>query len=92
MLWPLLHHLKLNMHPCSIWSIMSDSLRSLGSMDPSPLGFSDHGLSQARIPEWMAISSPGDLSDPGIEPVSLVSPSLAGGFFTTSVTDIFVHF
>ena len=29
---------------------------------------------------------PGDLSDPGIEPASLVSPSLAGGFFTTSIT------
>ena len=27
--------------------------------------------------------SPGDLSDPGIKPMSLVSPSLAGGFFTT---------
>ena len=29
---------------------------------------------------------PGDLSDPGIEPVSLVSPTLTGGFFTTSTT------
>ena len=26
---------------------------------------------------------PGDLPDPGIEPMSLVSPALAGGFFTT---------
>ena len=26
---------------------------------------------------------PGDLLDPGIKPVSLVSPALAGGFFTT---------
>ena len=26
---------------------------------------------------------PGDLPDPGIEPASLVSPALAGGFFTT---------
>ena len=30
--------------------------------------------------------SPGDLPDPGIEPTSLVSPALAGGFFTTSAT------
>ena len=29
---------------------------------------------------------PGDLPDPGIEPVSLMSPVLAGGFFTTSIT------
>ena len=27
---------------------------------------------------------PGDLPDPGTEPASLVSPALAGGFFTTS--------
>ena len=29
---------------------------------------------------------PGDLPDPGIKPVSLMSPALAGGFFTTSAT------
>ena len=28
--------------------------------------------------------SPGDLPDPGIKPASLVSPALAGGFFTTA--------
>ena len=31
-------------------------------------------------------SPPGDLPHPGIEPVSLMSPALAGGFFTTSAT------
>ena len=30
--------------------------------------------------------TPGDLPDPGIEPASLPSPVLAGGFFTTSAT------
>ena len=30
--------------------------------------------------------SPGDLPDPGIEPESLKSPVLPGGFFTTSAT------
>ena len=29
---------------------------------------------------------PGDLPDLGIEPVSLLSPTLVGGFFTTSAT------
>ena len=29
---------------------------------------------------------PGDLPDPRIEPTSLTSPTLAGGFFTTSST------
>ena len=30
--------------------------------------------------------TPGDLPDPGVEPVSLVFPALAGGFFTSSTT------
>ena len=30
--------------------------------------------------------TPGDLPYPGIEPASLVSPALAGGFVTTSAT------
>ena len=29
---------------------------------------------------------PGDLSDPGVEPVSLMPPALVGGFLTTSTT------
>ena len=29
---------------------------------------------------------PGDLPDPGIEPINLMSPALEGGFFTTSTT------
>ena len=29
---------------------------------------------------------PGDLSNPGIKPMSLMSPALAGRFFTTSAT------
>ena len=37
-------------------------------------------ISQARILEWVAFPSPGDLPDPGIKPAS---PALAGGFLTT---------
>jgi len=29
---------------------------------------------------------PGDLPDPGIKPTCLMSPALAGGYFTTSAT------
>ena len=36
--------------------------------------------------------SPGDLPDPGIEPASLVSPALAGGFFTTAPPGKFGQF
>ena len=32
----------------------------------------------------LPFSTPGDLPDPGIEPLSLMSPALAGGFFTTA--------
>ena len=49
-------------------------------MDCSPPGSPVYGISQARILEWVAISSPGDLPELGIEPAS---PTLAGGFFTT---------
>ena len=34
----------------------------------------------------MLYPPPGDLPDPGIEPVSPKSPALAGGFLTTSTT------
>ena len=54
-------------------------------MDCSPPGLSVHGILQARILEWVAmLSSRGNLPNSGIEPTSLVSPALAGGFFTTS--------
>ena len=35
-------------------------------------GSSVHGAPQARILEWVAIASPGDLPDPGMEPESLM--------------------
>ena len=52
-------------------------------MDCSPPGSSVHGILQARILEWVPFPPPGDLPHPGSEPVSLVSPTLAGEFFTT---------
>ena len=44
------------------------------------------GILQARILEWVAVPPPGDLPNSGIEPASLMSPALTGGFFTTSAT------
>ena len=46
---------------------------------PLPLEFS-------RQEYWSGVPTPGDLPDPGIKLISLVSPTLAGGFFTTSDT------
>ena len=45
-----------------------------------------HGILQARILEWVALPFSRDHPDPRIEPESLMSPALAGGFFTASVT------
>ena len=39
-------------------------------MDCSPPGSSVHGILQAKILGWVALPSPGDLLDPGIEPRS----------------------
>ena len=44
------------------------------------------GFLQASVLEWVAMPSSGDLTNPGMVPASLVSPSLAGGSFTTSTT------
>ena len=55
-------------------------------MDCSLPGSSVHGIFQAGILEWVAISSsrgssePRESSEPGIEPKA---PALTGGFFTT---------
>ena len=39
-------------------------------VDCSPPGSSVHGILQARILDWVAFPSPGDLPDPGIKPGS----------------------
>ena len=54
-------------------------------MDYSPPGSSVHGIFQAKILEWVAISSSRGSSHP-IKLKSLESFALAGGFFTTSIT------
>ena len=62
---------------------MSDSATPWTVARQAPLSM---GLSRQEY--WRGLSGPppGDLSDPGIEPVSLMSPSLAGGFFIISAT------
>ena len=44
------------------------------------------GILQARILEWVAMPSSRGSSRPGMEPGSLTSPALAGGFFITNAT------
>ena len=44
------------------------------------------GFSRQEYWNGLPCPPPGDLPDPGIESRSLMSPALAGGFFTTSAT------
>ena len=53
---------------------------------PSLLGVSVHRILQARILSRLPCPSPGDLSNPGMEPTCLMFPALAGRFLTTSAT------
>ena len=57
------------------------TLWTVAHQAPLSMGFS-------RQEYWSGLPwpPPGDLPDPGTEPVSLTSPALAGGFFTTSAT------
>ena len=48
-----------------------------------PMDFTVHGILQARILEWVAFPFSKDLPNPGIKPMSLTSPALAGRFFTS---------
>ena len=60
-------------------------------LDCSPPGSSVHGILQARIVPCLPSE---DLPDPVIELTSLMSPALAGGFFTTSakaLTAQYIH-
>ena len=59
-----------------------------GSMCCSPPGSSLCGILQARILEHVAFSFSRDLFNSGIEPASLVCPTLAGRFFTSSATSL----
>ena len=49
----------------------------------NPMDFTVHGILQARILESVAFPFSRDLPNPGIKPISLTSPALAGGFFTS---------
>ena len=58
----------------------------------NPMNYTAHqaplsiGFSRQEYWTELPFPSPGDLPDPGIKRRSLMSPALAGGFFTTSTT------
>ena len=70
-------------HACSVASVVSDCaiLWTMTCQDPLSMGFS-------RQEHWSGLTCPPpeDLSDPGIEPASLMSPALSARFLTISAT------
>ena len=71
------------MHACSVASVVSDSATPWTVARQAPLSM---GLSRQEYWSGLPRPPPGDLRNPGIEPVSLTSPAVAGGFFTTGAT------
>ena len=62
--------------------VVSDSLKPHG-LQPTRL-FCPGDFFKHKFWSGLPFPTPGDLPDPGIESVSLVSPALAGGFFSTA--------
>jgi len=77
--WNLKKRTTTCMHTCSVMSTwLFVNPWTVARQAPLSMGFP-----KAKILEWIAVSTPGNLPDPETEPMSLVSPALAGGFFTT---------
>ena len=79
--WSLLKFLSIELvmlscvHACEVASVVSDSatLQTVGHQAPLSVGFS-------RQEHWSGLPLP----PPGLEPASLMSPALVGGFFTSA--------
>ena len=59
---------------------MSNSVAPWTEVHQAPLAM---GFPRQEYWGGLPFPSPGDLPDPGIKPTSIMSPALAGGFFTT---------
>ena len=68
---------------CSVTSIVSNSATPWTVACQDSLSI---GLSRQDYWSGLPCPPPGDLLNPGIEPLSLTSSALAGRFFTTSAT------
>ena len=78
-IWKILTDWCMLSHFSHIWFFVT--LKNMAHQAPLSMGFS-------RQEYWSELpcSPPGHLPNPGIEPTSVISPALAGGFFTTSTT------
>ena len=65
---------------CFSYVCLFATLWTVACQAPLSMGFSKQGY-------WRILAMlPRDLPDPAIKPTSLISPALAGMFFTTSIT------
>ena len=69
-----------------VCSVTQSCLTFCNPMGYSLPGSSVHGIFQARILEWVAISSSRGSSRTRDQTQFLASPALTGGFFITSTT------
>ena len=76
----------LRLHYISMLLLLQSCLTLCDPMDCSLPGSSIHGVSRQEYWSGLPCPPPGHLPDPVIEPTSLKSPALAGGFFTTRTT------
>ena len=82
--WTFLHWvLWVLSHFSCVWLL--GTLWTAAHQAPQSMGFS-----REEYCSGLPCPSPGNLPNPGTEPASLVSPALAGGFFTTSATNVLV--
>ena len=79
-MWLLVKGIKMILCCCSV---AKSCLTLCNPMDSSPPASLCMGFPRQEYWRGLLFPSPGDLPDPGIEPVSLASPALADGFFTT---------
>ena len=71
------------MHACSVTLVVSDSATLWTVAHQASLSM---GFSRQECWSGSPCLPPGDLPDPGMKPVYLMSPALAGMFFTISAT------
>ena len=73
------------MHACQVTSVVSNSLWCYGPYTAcqAPLSM---GFSRQEYQSGLLCPPSRDLPNPGMEPTSLMSPALAGRFFTTAAT------
>ena len=72
--------------PCLCAQVFQSCPALSDHTDCSQPGFSVLGFSRQEYRSGLPFPSPGNLPDPGIEPVSLKSAALSGRFFTTAAT------